>query len=267
MLRYSELGAEVVQLLKLRTVPIGIKLFEKAKDIPQDFDVMDSHCTVCQVIGMARYHEKAVAATREWAFACAGGAAVLGFCDIPDDVADGTRNVGVWAETKEAAQKIFQNRMAIERWRFEAFGVAPLSKMSVEPDIVQVWGTPAQILALIYANIWDGGGNLELSTNGHGASCYEALVVPYLRDETRLAIADLGGRRYAYAADDEMIAGIPVKAFERLAQNLGKSYTGCYKYPYEYYFFPMPQSALERNQGLITGGPAATGATRQRDET
>ena len=249
MVRYSELGAKVERLLKLRTAPIGIKLFERAEDIPQDFHVMDSHCSVCQVIGMARYHEKAVAATREWAFACAGGAAVLGFCDIPGDIADGSRNVGVWGETKEAVQKIFQNRMIIERGRFEAFGVGPLSKMSVDPDIVQIWGTPAQILALVYANIWDGGDNLELNTNGHGASCYEALVVPYLTDETRLAIADLGDRRYAYAADEEMIAGIPAKAFERLAQNLRKSYSGCYKYPYEYYFFPMSQSALERNRG------------------
>ena len=248
MMRYSELGGEVERHLRLRTVPIGIKLFEKTGDIPQDFDMMDSHCTVCQVIGMARYHEKAVAATRELAFACAGGAAVLGFCDIPEDIADGTRNAGVWAETKEAARKIFQDRSILERGRFEAFGVAPLNKMSTEPDVVQIWGTPAQILALVYANIWDGGGNLELSTNGHGASCYEALVVPYLRDEIRLAVADLGDRRYAYAGDDEMIAGIPGKAFGRLAENIGKSYTGCYKYPYEYYFSPMPEKALARNR-------------------
>jgi uncharacterized protein (DUF169 family) len=249
MLRYSELGAEVERLVKLRTAPIGIKLFEKAEDIPQDFHVMDSHCSVCQVIGMARYHEKAVAATSEWAFACAGGAAFLGFCDIPGNIVDGTRNVGVWAETEEAVRKIFQNRTTIQRGRFEAFGAVPLSKMSLDPDIVQIWGTPAQILALVYANIWDGGDNLKLNTNGHGASCYEALVVPYLTEEIRLAIADLGDRRYAYAADEEMIAGIPAKAFERLTRNLRKSYSGCYKYPYEYYFFPMPQSALQRNRG------------------
>jgi uncharacterized protein (DUF169 family) len=248
MSEYSESSVEVTGLLRLRTVPIGIKLFEKADAVPRDFDVMDSHCTVCQVIGMARYHEKAVAATRDRAFACAGGAAVLGFSDIPDDIADGTRNVGVWAETKEAARKIFQNRLLLEKGKFEAFGVAPLSKISVEPDVVQIWGTPAQILALVYAHIWDGGANLELNTNGHGASCYEALVVPYLRNETRLAIADLGDRRYAYAADDEMIVGMPGKAFSGLSDNLRKSYTGCYKYPYEYYFSPMPEKALERNR-------------------
>jgi uncharacterized protein (DUF169 family) len=248
MSRYSESGAEIASLLKLRTVPIGIKLFEKKEAIPHDFDVMEGHCTVCQVIGMARYHEKAVAATRDQAFACAGGAAVLGFSDIPSDVVDGTRNIGVWAETKEAAQKIFQNRLILEKGKFEAFGAAPLSKISVEPDVFQIWGTPAQILALVYANIWDGGRNLELNTNGHGASCYEALVVPYLKNETRLAIADLGDRRYAYAADDEMIVGIPAKDFFRLVENLRKSYTGCYKYPYEYYFFPMPEKALKRNR-------------------
>ena len=248
MSKFSKSGVEAVNLLKLRTMPIGIKLFEKADAIPKEFDLMDSHCTVCQVIGMARYHEKAVAATRDLAFACAGGAAVLGFSDIPEDVADGSRNVGVWAETKEAAQKIFQNRMILEKGRFEAFGVAPLSKLSIEPDVVQIWGNPAQILALVYANIWDGGENLELNTNGHGASCYEALVVPYLRNETRLAIADLGDRRYAYAADDEMIAGIPGKDLFRLVENLRMSYTGCYKYPYEYYFFPMPEKALKRNR-------------------
>jgi uncharacterized protein (DUF169 family) len=144
---------------------------------------------------MARYREKAVAATAEWAFARAGGAAVLVFCHIPEDIADGSRNVGVWGGTKEAVQKIFQNRMIIERGRFEAFGVAPLGKMSVGLDIVQIWGTPAQILAVVYVNIWDGGDNLKLNTNGHGASCYEALVVPYLKKKSGwiLLISVIGG--------------------------------------------------------------------------
>jgi uncharacterized protein (DUF169 family) len=246
--KYSECGVEVERLLRLKTVAIGIKLFEKAKDIPGDFHVMDHHCSVCQVIGMARYHEKAVAATTEQAFACAAGAAFLGFRKVPEDIADGTRNLGVWGEPIEAVRKLFQDRMMIEKGKLEAFGVAPLSKMSADPDIVQVWGTPAQILALVYANIWDGGDKLKLETNGHGASCYEALVVPYLKEEIRLAIADIGDRRYGYAADEEMIAGIPAKAFEKLAQNLRKSYSGCYKYPYDYYFFPMSPSALERNR-------------------
>ncbi len=128
---------------------------------------------------------------------------------------------------------------------FQAFGAAPLKNMSIEPDIVQVWGTPVQMLSLVYAYIWDGSDNVELSSNGHGAGCYEALTVPYLTGKLRLAVADIGDRRFAYAADDEMIMGFPVAQLERLTRNLQESYTGAYKYLYAYYMFPIWQSALE----------------------
>jgi uncharacterized protein (DUF169 family) len=71
-------------------------------------------------------------------------------------------------------------------------------------------------------------------------------VVPYLTGKVRLAIADIGDRRFAWAADDEMIMGFPLVHLERLTRNLRESYTGAYKYPYAYYMFPIWQGALER---------------------
>ena len=246
MAKCAELGQELQSLLRLKIAPIGIKYFPKISDIPKDFEVMDQTCSVCQVIGKARFHEKAVASTKDWGTGCGMGGVVSGFNDLSPGVADGTRNVGVWARTAEANKKLVQNRMMLKKGEFEAFGVAPLKTISIEPDIVQVWGTPAQMLHFIYANIWDGSDNIELSSNGHGASCYETLVVPYLTGKVRLAIADIGDRRFAYAADDEMILGFPLAHLERLAKNLRESYSGTYKYPYEYYFFKIWPSALER---------------------
>jgi len=244
--KFSELGQELESLLRLKISPIGIKLFPKVDDIPKEFEVIATVCAVCQVIGMARYHEKAVATTKDAATACGLGGAVLGLYDIAPDVADGTRNAGAWAKTVEATKKLAQNRMMIKNGEFQAFGVAPLKNMSIEPDVVQVWGTPVQMLSLVYAHIWDGGDNVELSSNGHGASCYEALVVPYLSGKVRVAIADIGDRRFAYAADNEMIMGFRLTHLERLVRNLQESYTGAYKYPYAYYMFPIWQSALQR---------------------
>lgn len=246
MVKFSDLAQELESLLRLKISPIGIKFFPNVDDIPGDFEVIDTVCAVCQVIAKARYHEKPVATTKDAVTACGLGGAVLGFYDVAPDVADGTRNVGAWGKTVEATRKLAQNRMMIKKGEFQAFGVAPLRNMSVEPDIVQIWGTPVQMLQLVYANIWDGGDNVELSTNGHGASCYECLAVPYLTSKVRLAIADIGDRRFAYAADDEMIMGFPLAYLERLTRNLRESYTGAYKYPYAYYMFPIWQSALER---------------------
>jgi len=243
---FSELGQEIESLLRLKISPIGIKYFPKVDDIPKEFELMESVCAVCQVIGMARYHEKAVATTKDAATACGLGGAVSGLYDIAPDVADGSRNVGAWAKTVEATKKLAQDRMTIEKGKFQAFGVAPLKNMPIEPDVVQVWGTPVQMLQLAYAQIWDGGDNVELSTNGHGASCYETLVVPYLTGKVKLAIADIGDRRFAWAADDEMIMGFPLVQLERITKNLQESYAGAYKYPYAYYMFPIWQGALER---------------------
>lgn len=85
-----------------------------------------------------------------------------------------------WGKTPEGGMRQVLDRKVIEEGKFEAMGVAPLKDISLKPDVVQIWGLPHHMITLAYASAWDGGGKLELSTNGHGASCYEALVVPYI---------------------------------------------------------------------------------------
>ncbi|MFP3912494.1 MAG: DUF169 domain-containing protein, partial [Desulfobacteraceae bacterium] len=246
MAHYSDLGRELQELLRLKISPIGIKYFTKTTDIPEGFEVIQSDCTICQVIAKARFHEVPVATTKHAATVCGMGGAVSGFYEIAPDVADGTRNKGAWAKTVEATRKLAQNRMGIKVGKFEAMGVAPLKNLSVAPDVVQVWGTPVQMLHLVYAHIWDGGDNVEMSTNGHGASCYEALVVPYLTGQVKLAMADIGDHRFAYAADDEMITGFPLAHLERIAVNLRESYDAAYRFPYQYHMFSIWEGAMER---------------------
>ena len=143
---FSQKPEELQDLLRLRISPVGIKYFAKTTDIPDGFEVIKSDCTVCQVIAESRYHESPVATTKDAATVCGMGGAVSGFYEIAPDVADGTRNVGAWAKTVEATRKLAQNRMSIKTGTFEALGVAPLKSMSVEPDVVQVWGSPVQML-------------------------------------------------------------------------------------------------------------------------
>jgi len=120
-----------------------------------------------------------------------------------------------------------------------------LRMMSVEPDVIEAFGSPEQMLACVYANIWDGGDKIELSTNGHGGSCNEALSVPYLTGKIRLAIADIGEKRHA-GAQDEMIIGLPVSQLERLVGLLKKASQTMYRYPFRAYFGPIPESVLKR---------------------
>jgi uncharacterized protein (DUF169 family) len=230
MAGYAELSQELMGLLRLRTVPVGITLFHRRSDIPEAFEMVHEECSVCQVIGLARYFEKAVAATKEELTACPVGCFSLGMCDLPDRLDE---SAGKWGKTPEAGLKQARDRMAIEKGRFEAIGVAPLGKMPVEPDIVQVWGWPYHMESLAYASVWDGGDKLELSTNGHGASCNEVLAVPYLTGKTRLAIADQGDRWHGFATEEEMILGCSLSELKRLIVNLRESMQNIY-YPRNY---------------------------------
>lgn len=73
MNNFSKLGEELDSLLKLKTPSIGIKFFETVSDIPDEFEVLKDDVMVCQVIGMARFNEVPLAATKDSATACSMG--------------------------------------------------------------------------------------------------------------------------------------------------------------------------------------------------
>lgn len=241
---FNKIGEELDRILRVRTTPLGIKYFENENDLPEAFEKVEQQITICQLIGMARYHEKAVYTTGDLATACAAGGALQGFFDVPPDLVDGTRCAGWFAKNVEATKKIFANRMSIEQGKFKVLAAAPLKSIPVEPDVVQIYGNPHQMLSLVYANMWDGSDNVTLNTNGHGACCYEVMVVPYLTGEVKLALADIGERRYAMASDDEMIMGVPMAHLHRLYENLKEAHQAVYKYPLKYNFVPLPETAL-----------------------
>jgi len=227
----ADLSQEIVGLMRLRTVPIGIKLFESAKEIPDDFDIVEDECSTCQLIGSARYnngmlrynkYKQAVAALGKTLTSCPVGCFSLGMCDPPPKMDDA---FGKWARTPEAGLKMALNRTPIQRGKFEAMGVAPMDNMPIEPDVVQIWGQPYQMELLLMANAYDGSDNLTLSSNGHGASCYEALAVPYLTGKSTLSIADQGDRWHSWATEDDMILGSTLADFKRLVNNVRESTT------------------------------------------
>ncbi|MCU0486713.1 MAG: DUF169 domain-containing protein, partial [Anaerolineales bacterium] len=85
MSTHIELGQDFEKLSRLKISLLGFKFFASLGDIPKEFEAMDHVCTLCQVIGMARYHEKAVATTKDAATACGMGGVSLGFYPTPED--------------------------------------------------------------------------------------------------------------------------------------------------------------------------------------
>ncbi|MBC8461773.1 MAG: DUF169 domain-containing protein [Deltaproteobacteria bacterium] len=247
MEKWQELGKELDQLLKLRTAPLGVKLLARAEDAPRDASPAGFPCAVCQATGIARYYERSVLVTKDDCWACQVGGRALGFYDLEEDMKTGERNAGLWGADAKAVARLTEGD-AIEVGRFSAAVIAPLAQMPVEPDLILAYGTPDQMLSLVYGTIWLGGDRVKLLTNGHGSTCRECIAAPYLHNELRLAITDIGERKFSGAYDYEMIAGLPYGKFAKLIDGVqGALSKGIYHRPIAVWGLqPWPEPALER---------------------
>jgi len=119
------LGQQPDRVLKLKTPPVGAKLYRKRQDAPADMSPLHFPCAACQVAGFARYYRRPVLATMDECYHCQVGGAALGFWDIENDFKDGTSNSGFWAVN---AAKLIECDV-IPAGSFEAALFAPPSKM------------------------------------------------------------------------------------------------------------------------------------------
>jgi uncharacterized protein (DUF169 family) len=247
MEKWKELGEALDRFLKLRTPPLGVKLLPRAEDAPEGTSPVGFPCAVCQATGIARYYNRPVLISKDDCWACQVGGRALGFFDLEEDMKTGERNLGLWGADAKAVAKLTVGD-AIDVGTFSAAITAPLAQMSLEPDLILAYGTPDQMLSLVYGTIWLGGDRVRLITNGHGSTCRECIAAPYLHNELRLAITDIGERKFSLAYDYEMVAGLPYGKFAQLIDGLRGALTeGIYGRPTAVWGLQAwPEAALHR---------------------
>lgn len=248
-----DLGKGFESILKLKTKPIGIKFFEKASDVPKEYEMIDRKKVICNMCGLSRYYEIPVAISKEnTCNLCVVADVSMGIGEIPKEFAKNA--AGKFAKNENETPKILEDMKTLPK-KFEVIGICPVAFSPVIPDVVQLWANPTQIMELEYANVWnDGSAKIRLCSNGHGASCYETLTWPLVADEIRLAIADSGDKRHGYASDNDMILGIPINKLETLYDGLVATQSTLNKLPILYNFddidFPIPGYALGHSPAL-----------------
>ena len=109
--------------------------------------------------------------------------------------------------------------------------LSTLERCEFDPDLVVVYGSPAQILVLIHAaNYGHGEGISSQSTGRFGCAAWIAGVVQ--SDEYECMVPGSGERVFAGTQDHEMSFMIPCSRFETITQNLEiMRKKGVYRYP------------------------------------
>jgi len=232
--KWEKLVRRMEILLRLRSFPVAMKMLEK-KDALQEIPFVRrpaKKATFCQMMNLVRNADWTVGADLE-DFAFPTCSSILGLNELSSCYTDGTFRSIVWVQTKEDGKRFEAAVPRIETGRYEAVVLAPLVYDPFEPDIVLIYGNPAQMILLINALQFENYEVMQFFCVGE-SSCSDAIARCYLNGKPSLAIPCYGERRYGHAQDDELVMALPSGYMAKALRGLEVLYRRGVRYPISY---------------------------------
>ena len=206
----KELVSDLNRLLRLRTTPIGMKLFESVEEmeaVPRIRRPKAIH-TTDQIVGMASRNGWTVGIT-EADLVGAQCKAVIGLHPRDMEWLSGERYRGVWYANPEDASAHQAGMDVVPFGQFQAMVVSPLVSGRLNPpDICLIYATPAQMILFINGLQWSGYKKLEWGCVGE-SSCADSWGRALSTGEPSLSIPCFAERRYGGVMEDELLMALP----------------------------------------------------------
>ncbi len=229
---WKTLSERVLDSVRITHLPVGIKLARAGETIPQKarrpLADMGHSIAVCQGVTIAR--------TIGWSMVFEKGDHG---CPIPPVLLGMARperflqgNLASYYQDREDVAMAMES--AYPRWPMDSVKevwISPLDRCEFTPDVIVIYGNPAQILTFIHAaNFRKGRGISSISTGRFGCSAWLAGVVQ--SQEPTFLIPGPGERVFAGTQDHEVSFALPFNAIPDFLDGL--EYVrkkGAYRYP------------------------------------
>jgi uncharacterized protein (DUF169 family) len=230
-------AAELEQLLKLRTIPFGMKLFEHREDmeaIPRIRRPQNVH-TLDQIVGQASRLGWTVGITSEDLVGAQCRAVVGLGAAKTDDWKSGRSMTGVWFSTGEDAAAHQAAMHCVPDGRYEALAVGPLSTGKLaDPDIALFYATPGAMIYFINGLQWSGYKRFDWSVVGESA-CADSWGRALTLRTPSLSIPCFAERRYGGVLDDEMLMATPPEYLVSAIAGMRALAKNGFRYPFPQY--------------------------------
>jgi uncharacterized protein (DUF169 family) len=238
MNQLQELDITIRDYIKPHTLPIAVKLLTKGEPVPPKFkrpiEFQGYALGLCQGIGLARKYGWPVAFQID-DMACGPSLSHFGFVAVPKFQADGELVFPCYAKTKEFGETIEKEVGYLPDVEVETILLAPLSRAVFSPDVIVIYGNPAQMARLIHGALYSQGGAIKSTFTGR-APCVAEIVTPILTGEYNLVIPDGGERIFAMTGDDEMALAFPAGKIPLLVEGILATHnSGISRYPFPSY--------------------------------
>jgi len=235
-LDFKEIVNSLNQMLRIRTTPIGMKLFEKVEDMEAIERIRRPKAihTTDQIVGMASRNGWTVGITAD-DLVGAQCKTVIGLSPRDDDWLSGGRMTGVWYADQENASAHQHAMDVVPLGKFEAMAVSPLVSGRLNPpDICLIYATPAQMILFINGLQWTGYKKLEWGCVGE-SSCADSWGRALSTGEPSLSIPCFAERRYGGVMEDELLMAIPPSFLPKVIEGLKQLSANGLRYPIAQY--------------------------------
>jgi uncharacterized protein (DUF169 family) len=239
---YKSFSDEISRIVRPQSYPLGIKLF-KGKDIlpkeavrPSKYGVKIS---LCQWTTMARRWGRILAAETA-DISCTPCLAALGMKKMGNitDLVEYFLEMGYFG-SKEAAEVAARELAPLSAGSISGIAFSPLHISPFEPDVIVIYGTPAQMARLAAGYVYHTGELIESQTTGFGISCLSA-VKPFFTGKPAFVHPGRGERILAGTDEAEMFFTFPAKNCDRFLEGLRKTEANGTRYPVQSFLLYQP---------------------------
>lgn len=258
---YITVEEKLRNMLRLRTLPVAAKFLSDPAAFPektrQPSIALKKRITICQGVTMARMYGWTVGLTKA-DLICVPAMIMFGFTSAEDQPATLARlfcDVG-FAPAPEMARKETATMHHVANNAYPAILLQPLSQARLEPDVVLLYGNPAQIMRLAQGYAYATGARVAGNFGGK-VECDEYLLAPLQTGAARIAVPGMGDRIFSMTQDDEMVFALPGAMLASLVaglQEAGKQIGARYPVPFYQNFqpeFPKHYQILGKELGLF----------------
>jgi uncharacterized protein (DUF169 family) len=254
----AEFNQALETYLRPLTFPVGVKLLAQP-ELPAGYrrpaEAVGHRLNVCQGVNFARRYGWKMGFLRQ-DMACPLSLPIFGYVEDPDFVTRGEHIHPDFTSSLEAAARTQAAQPKAPLGSIAAILLGPLAKVDFTPDLVLVYGSPAQVVRLVQAALYQQGGALASSFSGRCA-CAQEFIQPWQSGRCNVVIPAQGERLFAMTADDEMAFAIPWAEAATVREGLTETHRrGVSRVPTPFFGmrmepqFPERYAELERRCGL-----------------
>ena len=228
----KSLDEKLSRFLRPATYPVALSMVADREELPPALAKAadrPSPMLVCQGVTLARRYGWKVCLTPQ-DMVCPLGALALGFAPPTDEFLSGHTGVPNWVCDDAARSVVAKAIPKLPHGRAGYMIAAPLAQADWEPQLIIVYGNPAQMVRLVQALVHHTGRPLNFSTMG-GIGCATYISQALITGQYQLVPCGAGDRIFAMAQDDEMAFAIPYGEVDKLLSGLEFTDRAGLRYP------------------------------------